>query len=80
VRTWYHAPRKVIRALGPEFRVVGLRSFCLFAPPSFFDGFVRRHPGLTRRLMQLDDTLGGIWPFNRSGDFYALTARFEPGC
>jgi SAM-dependent methyltransferase len=78
VHTWYHAPGKVKAALGLEFRVVGLRSFCLFAPPSFFGGFVRRHAGLSRALMRLDDLLGGLWPFNRCGDFYALVARYEP--
>jgi SAM-dependent methyltransferase len=76
--TWYHGPGKVKAALGQEFRVVRLRSFCLFAPPSFFSGFVSRHAGLARALMRLDDLLGGLWPFNRCGDFYALVARYEP--
>jgi ubiquinone/menaquinone biosynthesis C-methylase UbiE len=79
VRTWYHAAGTVSSALGPEFRVTSLRSFCLFAPPSFFGGFVRRHPRLTRALLRLDDALGGLWPFNRCGDFYALIARYQPG-
>jgi len=74
IRTWYHAPGKVEAALGPAFRVVSLRSFCLFAPPSFFGGFVRRHTKLSRLLMRLDDLLGGLWPFNRCGDFCALVA------
>jgi ubiquinone/menaquinone biosynthesis C-methylase UbiE len=75
VRTWYHALGNVAAALGPRFRIIGLRSFCLFAPPSYFAGFVRRHPGVTRTLMRLDDRLCGVWPFNRCGDFYALVAR-----
>jgi ubiquinone/menaquinone biosynthesis C-methylase UbiE len=78
VRTWYHSPSKVTRALGPAFRVEKLRSFCFFAPPSYFGGFVRRHPGVVRMLAGLDDALGGVWPFNRGGDFFALTARYEP--
>jgi protein-L-isoaspartate O-methyltransferase len=77
VRTWYHLAGKVAAALGPRFGVVSLRSFCVFAPPSYFAGFVRRHPGVTRALMRLDDRLGGIWPFNRCGDFYALVAKYE---
>jgi ubiquinone/menaquinone biosynthesis C-methylase UbiE len=75
VPVWYHTPGRVKRALGPDYRVVGLRSFCLFCPPSFFHGFVQRHPGLVRHLMRLDDRLGGAWPFNRCGDFYALVAQ-----
>lgn len=78
VQTWYHAPGKLAAALGPRFRVEAVRSFCLFAPPSFFGGFVRRHPGIVRALTRLDDALGGRWPFNRCGDFYALVARYNP--
>jgi SAM-dependent methyltransferase len=78
VRTWYHSPGKLARALGTEFQVESLRSFCLFAPPSFFGSFVRRHARVVRALMRLDDALGGLWPFNRCGDFYALVATYQP--
>jgi ubiquinone/menaquinone biosynthesis C-methylase UbiE len=78
VRTWYHSPHKVEQALGSDFRVEAVRSFCLFAPPSFFTGFVRRHPRLVSGLMRLDDALGGWWPFNRCGDFYAIVAQYQP--
>jgi SAM-dependent methyltransferase len=79
VRTWYHAPGKLTKALGTAFRVEAVRSFCLFAPPSYFSGFVRRHPRVVGALMRLDDVLGGVAPFNRAGDFYALVARYQPG-
>jgi ubiquinone/menaquinone biosynthesis C-methylase UbiE len=75
IRTWYHAPAKLQRALGPGFETLALRSFCLFSPPSYFDGFVRRHPTALRRLQALDDRLGALPPFNRLGDFYALVSR-----
>jgi ubiquinone/menaquinone biosynthesis C-methylase UbiE len=78
VRTWYHSPGKVARALGPAYQVEAVRSFCLFAPPSFFRGFVRRHSRLVAALMRLDDALGGVWPFNRCGDFYAVVASYRP--
>jgi SAM-dependent methyltransferase len=78
VPTWYHAPGKLKHALGPDFETVVLRSFCLFCPPSFFQGFARRHPRLVRVLMRLDDVIGRVWPFNRAGDFYALVARYRP--
>jgi SAM-dependent methyltransferase len=77
VPTWYHAPGKLKRALGPDFEVVSLRSFCLFCPPSFFHGFVKRHPRFVHTLMRLDDVIGRVWPFNRAGDFYALVTRYR---
>ncbi len=77
VRTWYHSASKMQRALGPSFSDVSVRSFCLFAPPSFFQGFSRRHPRLTRWLMQGDDRLGAQWPFREAGDFIAIIARYN---
>lgn len=77
VRTWYHSARKVQRALGPSFSDVRVRSFCLFAPPSFFEGFTRRHPKLTQWLTRLDDRLGAFWPLREAGDFVAITATYE---
>jgi SAM-dependent methyltransferase len=75
VRTWYHTPGHLERALEPAFERMELRSFCAFSPPSYFEGFVRRHSGVAARLRGLDDRLGGVWPVNRVGDFYALVAR-----
>jgi SAM-dependent methyltransferase len=75
VHTWYHTPSKLERALGDGFETLALRSFCTFAPPPYFEGFVKRHEGFTRRLMAMDDRLGATWPLNRMGDFYALVSR-----
>jgi ubiquinone/menaquinone biosynthesis C-methylase UbiE len=75
VRTWYHAPHKLERALGPAFETVALRSFCTFSPPSYFDGFVRRHSGITQTLMRLDDRLAAMPGLRSIGDFYALASR-----
>jgi ubiquinone/menaquinone biosynthesis C-methylase UbiE len=78
VPTWYHGVGSVQKALGPAFRTLAIRSFGCFSPPSFFSGFVRRHPKATQQLMRVDDRLGAIWPVNRCGDFYGLVARYEP--
>lgn len=77
VRVWYHSVGTTRSALGPRFEVIDVRSYCFFAPPSFFDGFVRRHPTLTRALTRLDDVFARRWPLNRAGDFYAITARYR---
>jgi ubiquinone/menaquinone biosynthesis C-methylase UbiE len=77
VRTWYHSASKLRRALGPPFSDARGRSFCLFTPPSFFQGFSRRQPRLTRALMRVDDRLGAVWPFRKAGDFVAITAKYR---
>ena len=78
VPTWYHAPGNLAKALGPRFRVDALRSFSVFAPPSYLGGFALRHPRLLRMLTGIDDAMGRFWPLNRCGDFYMLVARYEP--
>jgi hypothetical protein len=78
VRIWYHSASKMRRALGPAFRDVSVRAFCLVAPPSFFHGFTHRHPGMTQRMMQFDDLVAGVWPFNQMGDFIAVSGRYFP--
>jgi SAM-dependent methyltransferase len=77
VRVWYHAPGMLTRALGTGFRTVSLRSFCLFCPPSYFQGLARRHPRLIQLLTRVDDELGRLTPLNRAGDFYVLVSRYE---
>jgi SAM-dependent methyltransferase len=75
VPVWYHSAGRMAKALGPRFEMIGLRSFNTFSPPSYFDGFVRRHPSATSRLMRVDERIGG-WPVLRGiGDFYALVSR-----
>ena len=75
INTWYHTPQRLQQALGPGFETVALRSFCAFSPPSYFEGFVQRHPRVAQTLMRLDDRLGATSPFQQIGDFYALTSR-----
>ena len=75
VRTWYHAPGKLARSLGQKFEVVEIRSFCVFAPPPFFAGFISRHGVAVERLQRVDERLGGVWPINNFGDFFILVSR-----
>lgn len=77
VHTWYHTPGRLERALGEQFETVGLHSVCTFAPPPYFEGFVRRHAGLTRTLLRLDEKLTSRWPLNSVGDFYVLVSRLR---
>jgi ubiquinone/menaquinone biosynthesis C-methylase UbiE len=75
VPVWYHTPGRIEAALGPGFRTLALRSFCLYCPPSYFQGLSRRFPSLIRLGTRLDDALGGTGPLNRWGDFYALVVQ-----
>jgi len=76
--TFYFTPGQVQKALGPAFRLLELSGLSIVTPTADNDRFARRYPRLFRWLVRLDDWLSK-WPlFNRIGDFFILTARYEP--
>jgi ubiquinone/menaquinone biosynthesis C-methylase UbiE len=76
--THYFSADAVMALFDKRFKRVGLRSISLFCPPSYMEKFPRRFPAITRALMQLDEHLGKIWPFNCWGDFFILTMQYCP--
>lgn len=77
-QTYYFTPGQVRQALGPAFKLLELRGLSIVTPPADNDQFARRHPRLFARLARLDDRLSR-WPWlNQIGDFFILTARYEP--
>jgi SAM-dependent methyltransferase len=77
-QTFYFTPGQVQKALGPAFRTLALHGLSIVTPTADNDRFARRHPRLFRWLVRLDDWLSERPLFNRMGDFFVLTARFEP--
>jgi len=76
--TYYFTPRQVLTALGPDFRLQRLEGLSVFTPPADRVDFPRRFPRLYRTLVNIDDALAPRAPFNRSGDFFILTAQAAP--
>ena len=76
--TWYFNPPQVVQALGPNFQVLRLEGLSVFTPPADRKNFARRYPRLFHILAGLDDALSPMAPFNRWGDFYILTAQYNP--
>jgi ubiquinone/menaquinone biosynthesis C-methylase UbiE len=74
-RTYYYTPNRVIRAFGPEFRLVKLQGLSVFTPPADHKDFPSRHPSLYRFLRFLDDRLADRFPFRGWGDFFILTLQ-----
>lgn len=77
-QTFYFTPGQVQKALGSAFQTMALVGLSIITPTADNDRFARRHPRLFRWLVRLDDWLGERPLFNRIGDFFILTARFEP--
>jgi ubiquinone/menaquinone biosynthesis C-methylase UbiE len=73
--THYFTPREVLKALGPNFRLLRLEGLSVFTPPADRQDFPARFPRLYRVLVKIDDALSPRAPFNQSGDFFILTAQ-----
>jgi len=71
--TWYHPPRRVVRAFGNHYRLLRLEGLSVFTPPADHKFFPTRHQRLYGWLQRLDDLLADHYPFNHWGDFYILT-------
>lgn len=73
--TYYFTPRDVLKALGPNFRLLRLEGLSVFTPPADRQDFPARFPRLYRMLVTIDDALAPHAPFNHWGDFFILTAQ-----
>jgi ubiquinone/menaquinone biosynthesis C-methylase UbiE len=76
--TFYFTPRQVQKALGPAFRMLALSGLSIVTPTADNDRFARRHPRLFRWLVRLDDWLAERPLFNRIGDFFMMSAQYNP--
>ena len=76
--TYYFNPHQAVQSLGPDFQILRLEGLSVFTPPADRKNFARRYPRLFRFLAGIDDALSPLTPFNRWGDFYILTAQYNP--
>jgi ubiquinone/menaquinone biosynthesis C-methylase UbiE len=71
----YHSTRSIRLAATPYFSVVSISGIGVFVPSTKFFSCCEKNPRLFRILAALENLLGGIWPFNRSGDHYLMILR-----
>ncbi len=76
-RTWYFTPKQVMRAFGPQFELLHLEGLSVVTPTADNKTFAPRRPNLFKRLVQLDEAVSHMWPFNRMGDFFILTMKLN---
>ncbi len=74
-RTWYFTAAQTMQAFGPQFECVGLEGLSVVTPTADNKTFAVRRPGLFNRLVQIDEAISTVWPFNRIGDFFILTMK-----
>jgi ubiquinone/menaquinone biosynthesis C-methylase UbiE len=77
-QTFYFTPGQVNKALGSAFYTLQLSGLSIVTPTADNDRFAKRHPRLFVGLTWLDNRLSHLPLFRRIGDFFILTARYEP--
>jgi SAM-dependent methyltransferase len=78
VWTQYMTPASFIRVCRDAgFRLRARRALCVVAPPPYLQAFAGRRPRVVRRLLALDDLVGG-WPLVRHvGDHFLVVLERE---
>jgi SAM-dependent methyltransferase len=72
VHTWYHAPRVMIKAMKPRFRVVNLRAIGFFTPPSHMEARFKDGQRAIDRFGRWDDRISA-WSWTaRYADHYLI--------
>jgi ubiquinone/menaquinone biosynthesis C-methylase UbiE len=77
-QTYYYSVNDVIKALGPEFKILELQGLGSISPPPFMINFPKRYPSLYKWLTGMDEKISKYFPFNRCADHFILTAEYKP--
>jgi ubiquinone/menaquinone biosynthesis C-methylase UbiE len=72
VETWYYSPGKLSRLLRPEFSTIRAKPVGFFAPPSYLDTFMKRHPSFFRFLSFLENRFSRFSWQSAMADHYYL--------
>lgn len=75
--TYYFSHKKIMRALGPNFKLLKLFSLGVFTPIPQMEKFQTKFPRLLRLLNSLDEMTAEHFPFNRIGDHIIIVAEFS---
>lgn len=74
--TYYHSVGNIKKAMDRKFMLLTVKSLGIISPPPSKQEFAIKHPRLFKSLFSLDHALGGVFPFNRSGDHIMITFRY----
>jgi ubiquinone/menaquinone biosynthesis C-methylase UbiE len=75
-KTYYFSAKDLMKALGPEFKLLKVESLALFTPIPQMDKIFQKFPRLAKTLNKIDEIVSSIPPFNRIGDHIIVTAEY----
>jgi ubiquinone/menaquinone biosynthesis C-methylase UbiE len=75
---YYYSVSDIVKALGPDFKILEIQGLASISPPPYMENFPKRYPRLYQKLTSLDERISHFFPFNRFADHFILTAEFKP--
>ncbi len=75
---YYYSPGAVADAFSEDFIARKIIGLSVFSPTPQSTGFLRKHPGLSRKLSRLDDLIGELPFICSAGDHYIIVLEKRP--
>ncbi|MEO8168701.1 MAG: class I SAM-dependent methyltransferase [bacterium] len=75
VQTFYHSPRKFVKAFAPYFRRVDIMGLNIFTPPPNSTNAYASRPGPIKILEKVDDAIARLPLFSTIGDHYLIVLQ-----
>jgi ubiquinone/menaquinone biosynthesis C-methylase UbiE len=72
-KCWYYNPSYITKKLERSFDVLSIEGLCTLVPPSYVEGFAKKHAVAYRYLKEKEDQLKTRWPWRCIGDYYIIS-------
>jgi hypothetical protein len=72
---WYYKPSYIANILKDDFDLLGIEGLCSIVPPSYFENFPKKHPGLFKKLTALENKFKSAWPWKYIGDYFIISFK-----
>ena len=73
--TWYYTPRDIKEMLGKKYSTLSITGLGITVPPPFMEDFPRKHPGIYKRLISLENSIATRSPFHSWADHFIFSAK-----
>jgi len=72
IQAYYFKPKEFGRFFRSDFNIEKIYTLGYFTPPPYLIGIYNRLKPLVKLFMKIDDSVNGLFPFNRFGDHFII--------
>ncbi|MGZ5287704.1 MAG: hypothetical protein ACXWB9_10985, partial [Flavisolibacter sp.] len=71
---WYYSSAYIRKHLS-AFQLLSLEGLCTLVPPSYLEGFSKKHPRLYAYLVKKEEAWKSKWFWRNAGDYFIITMQ-----